>query len=196
MTSKDKILTAVSANQPPLKALPGIGFSKKDDPDLVRKFIDMLAAIGGKAIQIKSYNEIRAYIKSAVAVNGRVVSPLHELIGAVESVRDTTLLPHSFDNIELAIFGAHFGVAENGAVWLAEEQMIHRVIPFICQHLAVVIDAGQIVPTMHEAYDRLQDLDYDFGSFIAGPSKTADIEQSLVIGAHGPRSMTVFLMES
>jgi L-lactate dehydrogenase complex protein LldG len=36
---------------------------------------------------------------------------------------------------------------------------------------------------------------YGFGAFIAGPSKTADIEQSLVLGAHGPKTMTVFLLD-
>jgi L-lactate dehydrogenase complex protein LldG len=35
-----------------------------------------------------------------------------------------------------------------------------------------------------------------FGVFVAGPSKTADIEQILVIGAHGPRSLTVLLVPS
>jgi L-lactate dehydrogenase complex protein LldG len=36
---------------------------------------------------------------------------------------------------------------------------------------------------------------YGFATFIAGPSKTADIEQSLVLGAHGPRSLIVFLID-
>ena len=70
-----------------------------------------------------------------------------------------------------------------------------RSTPFISQHLAVVIDKNDIVPTLHEAYDRINSLSYDFGIFIAGPSKTADIEQSLVLGAHGPKSMTVFLLD-
>jgi L-lactate dehydrogenase complex protein LldG len=47
---------------------------------------------------------------------------------------------------------------------------------------------------MHQAYERLQGREYNFGVFIAGPSKTADIEQSLVLGAHGARTMTVFLV--
>jgi L-lactate dehydrogenase complex protein LldG len=70
-----------------------------------------------------------------------------------------------------------------------------RVLPFICQHLAVLLQKKDLVSSMHEAYDVIGNADYGFGVFIAGPSKTADIEQSLVLGAHGPKSMTVFLID-
>jgi L-lactate dehydrogenase complex protein LldG len=43
---------------------------------------------------------------------------------------------------------------------------------------------ADIVPTMHEAYRQINIAEEGWGAFIAGPSKTADIEQSLVIGAH------------
>ncbi|MDB5022907.1 MAG: lactate utilization protein [Mucilaginibacter sp.] len=71
--------------------------------------------------------------------------------------------------------------------------MGQRALPF-SQHLAVIIEADAIAASMHEAYKRINQANYGFGSFIAGPSKTADIEQSLVIGAHGPKSMTVFIL--
>jgi L-lactate dehydrogenase complex protein LldG len=103
--------------------------------------------------------------------------------------------PHSFENVELAVIKAHLAVAENGAVWLTESVMGQRIIPFICQHLAVDIDASTIVHTMHEAYTVIGQGDYGFGVFIGGPSKTADIEQALVMGAHGPISMTVFIVK-
>jgi L-lactate dehydrogenase complex protein LldG len=90
---------------------------------------------------------------------------------------------------------AHFGVAENGAVWLTDELMPDRVIPFICQHLVIVLKRSDILPTLVEAYQRIDDAKYAFGIFIAGPSKTADIEQSLVLGAHGPKTMTVLLID-
>ena len=104
--------------------------------------------------------------------------------------------PHELADTDLAILRAHFGVAENAAVWMTEECMIERALPFICQHLAVLIDKKDIVGTMQEAYERLGVAAYGFGVFIAGPSKTADIEQSLVLGAHGPVSMTVFVADS
>jgi L-lactate dehydrogenase complex protein LldG len=102
---------------------------------------------------------------------------------------------HSFEDVDVAIIRAQFGVAENGAVWVTEEDMQIRVLPFICQHLVIIMREDQIVGTMHEAYDKIGSADYGFGVFIAGPSKTADIEQSLVLGAHGPLSAHVFILK-
>ena len=88
-----------------------------------------------------------------------------------------------------------FAVAENGAVWVTDAGLTQRVLYFVVQHLALVVPARQVLHNMHEAYDRLAFDQPGFGLFLSGPSKTADIEQSLVIGAHGPRSLTVFLVD-
>ena len=97
--------------------------------------------------------------------------------------------------MERAYIKGTVAVAENGAVWVYESQMKNRLLPFICQHLVLVIDKKDIVATMHDAYDKINVGDEGFGVFIAGPSKTADIEQSLVIGAHGARSTAVYVVE-
>ncbi|TEB40647.1 lactate utilization protein B/C, partial [Flavobacterium circumlabens] len=101
----------------------------------------------------------------------------------------------SLEDVELTIVKAHFGVAENSALWVTDALLGQRVAPFIAQYLAIIVSKKDIVATMHHAYDRIGNQEYGFGTFIAGPSKTADIEQSLVLGAHGARGLIVFLMD-
>jgi L-lactate dehydrogenase complex protein LldG len=101
---------------------------------------------------------------------------------------------HGYEDTGLFIMQSRIGVAENGAVWITDKELPLRVLPFITQHLAVIINREAIVDTMHHAYEQINNEEYGYGCFIAGPSKTADIEQSLVLGAHGPLSMTVFLL--
>ena len=69
----------------------------------------------------------------------------------------------------------------------------HRAIYFIAQHLVLVVPREALLDHLHQAYERLSFAGAGYGLFISGPSKTADIEQSLVIGAHGARSLTVLL---
>ena len=57
----------------------------------------------------------------------------------------------------------------------------------------VLLDPGAIVPTMHEAYARIDLHVSRYGVFMAGPSATADIEGVLLRGAQGARTMTILL---
>jgi len=92
--------------------------------------------------------------------------------------------PHQLDGIHTATLRARFGVCENGAVWMDECELgPHRVLPFIAEHLFIVLNAVDLVANMHEAYARIGRIGKGFGLFLAGPSKTADIEQCLVVGA-------------
>jgi L-lactate dehydrogenase complex protein LldG len=194
MTTREKILQAVLQNQPPSTALPDTSAFKGDSNDLVQKYMNIFKAIGGSSFLVDDIAAVKILIAENFDVAKRIVTTLPELNDTFELITGT-VEPHSYHDIELAIINAHFSVAENGAVWLTEDVMGQRIIPFICQHLAVIVHAGSIVPTLHEAYDRIGEGNYGFGGFIGGPSKTADIEQALVLGAHGPLSMTVFIIK-
>jgi len=195
MDSRDKILAAVMANQPASMGLPDLSIFDVDGRGSQEEFTSVLHAIGGKAVHVSGYEQISQMILKSHGENVRIISPVkqlqqfrHESLEHVTSARD-------LHDVEVAIIKARFGVAENGAVWVTEHEMHFRALPFITQHLAVILNADAIVPTMHKAYDLISSASYGFGTFIAGPSKTADIEQALVIGAHGPRSMTVFILQ-
>jgi L-lactate dehydrogenase complex protein LldG len=104
--------------------------------------------------------------------------------------------PHALDTLELYVCAATLGVAENGAVWLSTADTMHRAALFLATRVVIVVDRATIVPTLHEAYARIDVRANPFGVFVAGPSKTADIEQSLVIGAHGPKELTVIMIDT
>jgi L-lactate dehydrogenase complex protein LldG len=101
--------------------------------------------------------------------------------------------PRSLGQVGLSVLEGSLGVAENGAVWLALDDTMHRGLLFLSEHVVLVLDKERIVDTMQGAYEELDVTGTPFGCFVSGPSKTADIEQALVVGAHGPRSLTVVL---
>lgn len=194
MTSRERILADVLKNQPPALPLPDISDFKGVTSDIVREYVDMFTGIGGTAVTTDDLNSVVKLVGEQFDLSKRTITTVSALAGGEIEMYSRVVDPHSFENVELAIIDAHLAVAENGAVWVTEEVMGQRIIPFICQNLAVVVRASTIVPTMHEAYKKIGLGDYGFGAFIGGPSKTADIEQSLVLGAHGPISMTVYII--
>jgi L-lactate dehydrogenase complex protein LldG len=143
--------------------------------------------------EVKDYAEILHILNAQFASANRIVSTVAELSSLTKGLA-VNEDAHSLEDVDLAVILSPLAVSENGSIWLTDYHVPQRVLPFICQHLAVIIHKENLVSSMHEAYNKIGSADYGFGVFIAGPSKTADIEQSLVLGAHGPKSMTVFLM--
>lgn len=192
---RNAILSAIKNNQPENNPLPSIENYSQPFTDVAEKYKSVLEAIGGIVHEIKNYDEAIGVINDQFTGAARIVT-VNEALASVGELYQTGKDAHLLENVDVAVINAHFGVAENGSVWVTEDIIKERVLPFICQHLVVILNRKNIVPTMHEAYDLIGDKDYGFATFIAGPSKTADIEQSLVLGAHGPKTMTVFLLHA
>lgn len=199
MSSKNKILAALKANQPELRPLPSVeipssGAKTLTQEELVEKFKTVVVAIGGRVFDVEDFNGMKQVITNQFIPPARIISPIKEFSDIAEADL-SNIDPHLLENVELAILQAHIGIAENGALWVPEKNMMQRAVPFICQHLALIVKKENILANMHQAYELLGNSNTGFGAFIAGPSKTADIEQSLVLGAHGPRSLTVFIQK-
>lgn len=187
-------MSKAKQNKPDQSALPDITFLEKNSKGSIDKFNTILQGIGGHLYHVQSYNEILSVIKREYPESGRIYSPVPEIDNILNQPESHIVTGHDLEDVEVAIIKAHFAVAENGAVWVTDDLMEHRALPFIAQHLAVVISEADLLPTMHEAYMRMALIPYNYGAFIAGPSKTADIEQSLVLGAHGPKSLMIFMI--
>ncbi len=191
MNSRDKILNAIAANQPKLVAPPTIDFDRVIRyEDNYTQFKTILENIGAKVELIQDIATLTDQLEAEKASGKLIINTFNE-------IDKKYVLASSFEleKLEKVCIKATLGVAENGAVWLYESQMMNRIFPFICQHLILVVDKKDIVATMHHAYTKIDIQKEGFGIFIAGPSKTADIEQSLVIGAHGARTATIYVVE-
>lgn len=187
MSSRDEILKAIRDNAPlKVKELPDINIKHMQYENLDAKFSASLASVGGNAVFLDSMAEVEAYVREHYQDAKVIVSNIEGLHVSTKELSETDD-PHSLADVDLAIIKGEFAVAENGAVWVKEDSARHRALYFITQKLMMIVPKGMIVPTMHEAYEneKVSFQTGGFGLFISGPSKTADIEQSLVIGAHG-----------
>ncbi|MBL3519579.1 LUD domain-containing protein [Arcobacter lanthieri] len=195
MTSKEKILNSIKENNlvkdVKLPSYDNFGIKFEDK---FETFSNMLESVGGKALRV-SKEELDATIKELYPEEKTIVSN-------IDFCKLGNFNSNDFENakdlkdVDLAIVKGNFAVAENGAIWMKNEENRHRALYFIAQNIVIVINEDEIVNNMHEAYEKINFEKSGFGVFISGPSKTADIEQSLVIGAHGPKSGYVIFIKS
>lgn len=186
MTSREKILASITSNKPSLVTLPNVPIFEGDGS--IERFKTVLESIGGTTVELASKADCQTAIEKYYSDLKNVASNIVKANVAVNL--DTT--KEILEQVDLAVIQGEIGVAENGTIWVPESNMLNRALPFITQHLVLVLDKKNIVANMQQAYAKLEGLG-SYGVFIAGPSKTADIEQSLVIGAHGARSMMILI---
>ena len=197
MSSRTAVLRDLRKNLPesaPLPTLEGEDWVRYEDP--VEQFRAVLESVGGRFVRVGSTDEADAEVRALPEwEDGSTRVSLVSGVG--ETTFDYTVVedPHDLEDVTFAVLPANFMVAENGAVWVTPEDPKERVLNFLSQHVAYVVSGDDpIVHTMHAAYERADSRAHPFSLFASGPSKTADIEQSLVIGAHGARSLAVVLV--
>ena len=196
MGSRDEILAGIRSHQWDGQAAPSLDQDWIRYPDPQRQFAETLTTVGGRCVVVNSPEEACADLrhfdpfktakKTVSCVSGVGCSNFD-----LSSVTD----PHQLEDVDFAILPGELAVAENAAVWVTDSQVPYRVLYFLPQHVALIVSAASLVHNMHEALARIEVGQRPFGCFLSGPSKTADIEQSLVIGAHGARSLTVYLVD-
>lgn len=196
MTSKEKILNSIRKNNVVENVeLPnsyenfGLTFEDKFE-----KFSTMIESVGGKALLIDKADLEKTI--SELYPDEKIIASNVEGLSLKNFDANAKDDAHELKDIDLAVVKGNFAIAENGAVWMKNEDNRHRALYFIAQNIVTVLDEKDILNNMHEAYTKINFEDKGYGVFISGPSKTADIEQSLVIGAHGPKSGYVIFTKS
>jgi L-lactate dehydrogenase complex protein LldG len=191
---REEILRRIKKNKPTLELLPDLDTRIfQESIDLKEVFKKNVELVGGRCM-ISSLKDIYEQVDRLFPSAALRYSYLenNDLFNTLDIRLESNQI--KLADLDVLIIEGGLGVAENGAVWITYQQSEIRVLPFITKHLILVVHEKSIVENMHEAYHNLKGEEYGFGVFISGPSKTADIEQSLVIGAQGALSLTVFII--
>jgi L-lactate dehydrogenase complex protein LldG len=217
MSARDAILEAVRRNLPrpavPLPEIPGTdrkgikhglgykehftrlpevaGFPGEGEP-ILPFFRKQLEAMGGRSFEVQSAAAARAKVAELFPAARVVCSAVPEVPGTrrIEDVRD----PHELNDVDVGVVRSPLGVAEAGAIWLTQGELVVNALGVLSQHLVVLLDPAAVVETMHDAYGQINLTAAPYGVFLAGPSATGDIEGVIIHGAQGARSLTVLLL--
>ena len=195
MASKEDILSKYRANVREKFDMPDLSDIKATTyPDPLLQFMNMTKSVGGNAIEVEKGRDINELIRELYPDAKEIASNLPEITIATRNPDDVGRA-RDLNGTDVGIIRGSFGVAENACVWIPQ-QMKEKAVCFISENLVILLPKSQIVNNMHEAYKRIEfDETYDgYGTFISGPSKTADIAQVLVMGAQAARSVTVLLL--
>lgn len=195
MSSREDILqnirrnTRVRYEKPDLSALEQGAITYADQ---VAQFCKVVAEVGGRVVTVNEGEDVNALVRKLYPDAKRIASNLKNITCATFHPDDVEASA-DLDGTDLAVVDGRIGVCENGAVWVKQD-VEQRAVYFISEALILLLDRKNLVNNMHEAYQKIDTGEYGYGVFISGPSKTADIEQALVMGAHGARELTVLLL--
>lgn len=161
--------------------------------DTVAQFIKMTETVGGKVLEVRKTDDLNQIIRNLYP-EARVFASNLPFINIAQKNPDTVSAADELNGTDVGIVQGTVGVAENACVWIPQT-MKEKAVCFISEYLVIVLDRQNIVDNMHQAYSLIKmDPAYNFGTFISGPSKTADIEQALVMGAQAARGVTVLIL--
>ena len=193
MSSRDAILAAIKKNTLQKFDYPKWKVNAIQYPDLVKQFISITAAVGGEAVELPEGMDVNEYILKRYPNMNAIASNMPEITCATLNPDDVEVA-QDLNGTDLAVVKGEIGVAENGCVWIPQT-VKHKIIYFIAERLVILLDKKNLVNNMTEAYAKIEQMPkYNFATFISGPSKTADIEQTLVKGAHGAMETLVILI--
>lgn len=187
MSARDNILKRLRAVEVAPSEIPQLDFAPIRYEDRVAQFIESVKGVGGEVVELQG--SLAATVEALGAE--QIVSPLAELQGKATNPDEVADVHELGGNYTAVVRGA-VGVAENGAVWVPVDGR-RKAHLFACQHLVILLDREKVVDTMHDAMTQISLENLAYGVFVSGPSKTADIEQALVMGAHGAMRVTIIL---
>ena len=193
MSYKNELLEKLRRNtreqyDMPKDNIDGIAYA-----DTIAQFVEMSRQVGSNVVMAKEGESLDDIVRRAYPDAKTIASALPQLTIANLNP-DTVPDAQALNGTDVGVVEGQIGVAENGCVWI-QQAMKEKAVCFISEYLVIVLPKSGIVDNMHQAYQRIEMPQTGLGTFISGPSKTADIEQALVMGAQAARGVTVVITE-
>jgi L-lactate dehydrogenase complex protein LldG len=207
-TSKEKVLkkirnALISRIDPPFSNVDmdaALYTSSGETPDV--QFAQEFTRVGGMFIYCEDVKELVASLRIVFEdLPEQNTFCQEEMIG--EILQEAGVPFHSdkqdFLDTRIGITGCEYLIARTGSIMVTSRQTRGRRINAYPDSHVVIGFSTQLVPDLQQAFQRLRQK---YGnkipsmiSVITGPSRTADIEKTLVIGAHGPRNLYLFFVD-
>jgi L-lactate dehydrogenase complex protein LldG len=165
------------------------------------EFKTNLELIGGQVILIKSKSEIADQIKHICDEKNlhRIFCTDPNLQEILKKSIEIDSDESSFLELNIGVTGCEFLVAHLGSVLISSAQISGRRLNVFPETHIVLANETQLTGYLEEALEKLQNKYKNelpsLISNITGPSRTADIEKTLVMGMHGPKSLIVIISE-
>lgn len=173
---------------------------KKDDLSLVERFVKELSALKGQVFHCKNHNDLIEQLQELIQEEG--LSSIYISDVLTEEYPDLVKIPGSsnqyHENTKAAVFACESAIARTGSVLVLANSSEGRQGYIIAEHQIIIVRQNQVVYDVSDALNQLQQSHSgklpSMISVISGPSRTADIEKTLILGAHGPKKVSVFLI--
>lgn len=190
--NKEELLGKLRRNTMHQFDMPEVSIDGIKYENTIEQFIETSHKVGSEVIEAKAGEDLNELIRKAYPEAQVLASNVKGI--KVDLNPDMVSEAQDLNGTDVGIVEGDIAVAENGCVWVPQT-MKERVVCFVSENLVILVHRDKIVNNMHEAYRRIHMTEYGYGCFISGPSKTADIEQALVMGAQAARGVTVIIVD-
>lgn len=174
--------------------------------DCLARFAERLSAVGGKAWRVQGLagaGDAVARILAEAGVTRVVVSDAERVaavLPAVESIGGLSILDRTdraqLFSAEAGLSTAQWAIAETGSLVLISAEERHRLVSLVPPLHIALVPTSALLPTMAEGLRRAAASGpASTITWVTGPSRTADIELTLVVGVHGPRALHVVFVD-
>jgi L-lactate dehydrogenase complex protein LldG len=177
---------------------------------LIEAFTDKATAVGTTVERVSEVAGAVKLIGTWAAAAGteeliaspQVIEAAPELIVALETAGLIVRVVASTSDARDKPFGlslAHRAVAETGSALMSERSLTDRAASLMTLHNVIVARTADLIPSLDETAAILREIATQrgggYGSFVTGPSRTADIEMSLTVGVQGPAQSTILFVD-